>query len=73
MKIKLRSERKGDHVHVDVFMGSPYALTGNLIMLVGEWQVFGAALYAARDSWPPGTLVVEEEELPEGWRERRAP
>ena len=45
--IKFRDERKGEHVHSRIFMGPDedhLALTGRLIMRIGEWQLFGAAL-----------------------------
>jgi len=47
MIIKLRSERRGAHVHERVFVGPDsdhLALAGVLIFNVGEWQAFGAAL-----------------------------
>ena len=47
MHIRLRSKRKGDHVHTRVFMGEDLdhlALCGTLVLYVGEWQIFGAAL-----------------------------
>ena len=47
MIIKLRSERRGAHVHERVFVGPDtdhLALAGVLIFDVGEWQAFGAAL-----------------------------
>lgn len=44
----LKYERRGDHVHVAVHMGEDrergLALCGTLVMYVGEWQLFGAAL-----------------------------
>lgn len=47
MHIILRDVLLGKHVHTRVFMGvnrEAPALTGTLILNVGEWQVFGAAL-----------------------------
>jgi len=47
MIIKLRSERRGAHVHERVFVGpdtAHLALAGVLIFGIGEWQAFGAAL-----------------------------
>ena len=47
MIVKLRSERRGAHVHERVFVGPDtdhLALAGVLIFDVGEWQAFGAAL-----------------------------
>lgn len=63
-RIKLRGMRRGEHVHCTVFMDhadGTYANLGTLIMRVGEYQLFGAALFAARDAWPAGTLRVDEE------------
>jgi hypothetical protein len=47
MVIKLRSERKGGHVHERVFVGPDeghLALAGTLVLDVGQWQELGAAL-----------------------------
>ena len=47
MIIKLRSERRGAHVHELVFVGPDadhLALAGVLVFDVGQWQLFGAAL-----------------------------
>ena len=47
MKIKLVSERVGEHVRERVFVGEhegALALAGTLMFRVGEWQAFGAAL-----------------------------
>ena len=47
MYLRLRSERKGSHVHQRVFVGPDsehLALAGTLVMNIGEWQLFGAAL-----------------------------
>ena len=47
MIIKLRSERRGAHVHERVFVGPDtdhLALAGVLIFDLGQWQAFGAAL-----------------------------
>ena len=47
MILKTFSERKGEHVHVHVFMGpntDHLASCGVLTFNVGEWQSFGAAL-----------------------------
>lgn len=52
MKIKLQSKRLGHHVHTEVFVGPDWdhlALSGTLIMHVGEWQLFGAAMLLATD------------------------
>ena len=45
--IKLKSERKGVHVHEYVFIGPDedhLALAGRLVFDIGQWQEFGAAL-----------------------------
>lgn len=47
MIIKLKAERRGEHVHERVFVGADeghLALAGVLVMDVGQWQIFGAAL-----------------------------
>ena len=47
MVIKLRAKRYGKRIEERIFMGSDenhLALTGTLMLRVGEWQVFGAAL-----------------------------
>ena len=44
---KLRSVKKGVHIHTTVFSGregSTLANTGTLIQTIGEWQIFGALL-----------------------------
>lgn len=48
MHIRLRDKRGGDHVHTRVFVGPDkdhLALAGELTFNVGEWQLFGAALF----------------------------
>jgi hypothetical protein len=47
MVVKLVSERNGDHVQQQVFVGEDedhLALAGTLMFRIGEWQLFGAAL-----------------------------
>lgn len=47
MIIKLRSERRGAHVHERVFVGPDVdhlALAGVLVFDIGQWQTFGAAI-----------------------------
>jgi hypothetical protein len=47
MHTKLKSKRKGDHIHATIFIGEDadhLANAGKLIFRVGEWQLFGAAL-----------------------------
>lgn len=64
MIIKFRDERRGEHVHSRVFMGPDedhLALTGTLIMRIGEWQTLGAALLIGTETinnLRPETLTV---------------
>lgn len=47
MIIRLRDERRGNHVHTRVFVGPDHehlALAGQLCLDIGQWQLFGAAL-----------------------------
>lgn len=47
MVIKIKSERKGEQVYDRIFVGPDeehLALTGILVLYIGEWQEFGAAL-----------------------------
>lgn len=47
MVIKLRSERRGSHIHETVFVGPDedhLANSGTLVLEMGEWQDFGVAL-----------------------------
>lgn len=64
-RIKLRAVRRGAHVHCSVFMAHPcgaqYVCNGALIFSPGEWQLFGAALLAARNAMAPGVLGVDFE------------
>jgi len=63
-RFKFRQERRGEHVHIDVFVTqgeseSPtYANAGKMTLRVGEAQVFGAAMCHARDTWTPGHIGV---------------
>ena len=60
MIIKLRSERRGEHVHERVFVGPDedhLALAGTLVFDVGQWQEFGAALMLGAAQMH-GNLVV---------------
>lgn len=65
MHIKLRAVRRGGHVHCDVFIApagdQTYANAGRLTLRPGEYQIFAAALHAAREAWPAGHLAVHEE------------
>ena len=61
MIIKFSDERKGRHIHSRIFMGQDedhLALTGTLVMDMGEWQVFGAALLIGARGMH-GNLTVE--------------
>jgi hypothetical protein len=61
MIIKLRDERRGPHIHTRVFIGEDedhLKLTGTLIMDVGEWQLFGAALLMGAQQ-TKGNLIVQ--------------
>ena len=63
---KLRNERRGNHVHVDLFAGptnGTLANCGHLVFTVGEHQIFGAALYHAQNTWQGGALLVTEEDF----------
>jgi hypothetical protein len=45
MKFKLRNEKRGGHVHIDVFVGPDedhLALAGTLVMRAGEAAAFEA-------------------------------
>ena len=61
MIIRLRDKLLGRHCHTRVFIGvdqDHLQLSGNLVMEIGEWQLFGAALLmgAAKSN---GRLTVE--------------
>ena len=63
MYLVLKSDRRGDHIHERVFMGPDaehLALTGTLIMDVGQWQEFGAALLLGATQMH-GNLTVRSE------------
>ena len=67
MIIKLRSERRGDHVHETIFAGPEENETfhncGTLVFGVGEWQLFGAALMlGARQTQGNLRVVFEGDE-----------
>jgi hypothetical protein len=52
MIVKLRDELKGKHVHSRIFMGvdeDHLQLCGTLVMDIGAWQIFGAALLLGAD------------------------
>jgi len=63
--LKLRHERRGDHIHTTFFCG-PRGQTlrnlGTLIMDIGEYQIIGAALLLGVDQLD-GRLLIESE----GW------
>ena len=61
MIIRLRDERKGPYIHSRVFMGEDedhLKLTGKLVMDIGEWQLFGAALLMGAQQ-TKGHLIVQ--------------
>jgi hypothetical protein len=60
MTIAMYGERRGDHVHCRIFMGEDgtRAHVGTLIMRIGEWQIFGAALGTAAKAFGPDHLTV---------------
>ena len=61
MIIKLRDERRGEHIHTRVFIGEDkdhLALSGTLVFRVGEWQLFGAALLLGMEQMK-GHLTVQ--------------
>mgnify|MGYP001578872877 CR=1 FL=1 len=63
MIIKLRSERRGHHVHERVFVGPDVdhlALAGVLILDVGQWQEFGAALGLGAARMRGNVTVIHE-------------
>ena len=50
--IKLRSEKRGEHLHTTIFMGKKGQTLhncGTLAFRMGEWQLFGAALTLGQD------------------------
>lgn len=69
MIIKLRSEKLGEHIHDTIFMGEQegsLASVGKLIMRMGEWQIFGAALLLGAER-TKGHLTVKLE----GWSPKK--
>lgn len=59
--LKLKSERLGDYVHEQIFIGPDkdhLALAGKLVLQVGEWQDFGCCLLLGSQQMR-GRLVVE--------------
>lgn len=65
MIFKLKSERKGEHIHCRLFAGettSSLALCGELVFYIGEWQLFGVAMTAgARATNGHLTFLSEDE------------
>lgn len=64
--IKLRSVRKGDHIHETMFMGEENRTLvnqGTLVMNIGDWQLFGAVfLLGAKYSGDRLKVICEGEE-----------
>lgn len=61
MILKLRVAVRGRHVHADVFTGPDadhLASNGTLVMLAGEWQLFGAMALLGADKMPDHLEVV---------------
>lgn len=60
--LKLRSERRGNHVHTTFYSASSpnttFANLGTLVTTIGEWQSIGAALILGAERMN-GNLVVE--------------
>lgn len=62
-RLKMRSERRGGHVHTTCWIGDDgrtLANIGTLVTDVGEWQTIGAALLLGARAMH-GDLVVEFE------------
>lgn len=60
--VRVRDERRGHHVHTRVFVGHDadhLALSGTLVMDIGQWQAFGCALLIGADRLGPHHLRVE--------------
>ncbi|MDP3937583.1 MAG: hypothetical protein Q8R92_05540 [Deltaproteobacteria bacterium] len=65
MIIKLRSERRGPHVHDRVFVGPDadhLALAGVLVFDIGQSQEFGAALLLGGEEMNGNVTVLFEED-----------
>ncbi len=63
MIVKLKSERKGGHVHERVFVGPDeghLALAGKLVFDIGQWQAFGAALLLGASKMHGNVKVLTE-------------
>ena len=64
MIVKLRSKRlHGDRIAEQVFVGKDkdhLQLAGTLILYVGEWQLFGAALLLGADQTKGHLEVITE-------------
>jgi hypothetical protein len=63
MIVKLKSERRGIHVHECVFVGPDeehLALAGVLVFDIGQWQEFGAALLLGASKMHGNVKVLTE-------------
>lgn len=63
MVIKLCSERRGAHAHELVFVGPDadhLALAGVLVLDIGQWQEFGAALGLGASRMHGNVVVIYE-------------
>jgi len=65
MIIKLVSQKKGQHIRQRVLVGKDekhLTLAGNLILKIGEWQIFGAALLLGATKMQGVLKVLTNEE-----------
>ena len=75
MVIKLRSEKRGEHIHETVFMGvdrDHLQNAGVIVMRIGEWQMFGALLLMGAEQvkktrQSQGVDYLDVEVLQDGW------
>lgn len=62
MHVIIKAELAGEHVHAHMFIAPSKSQTpahnGKLVMSIGEWQLFGAALLMAADKMH-GQMTVE--------------
>lgn len=62
MILRLRGERRGDHIHARLFAGETEGALGNcgaLVFRIAEWQLFGAMLTAGARQIPPEHAVLD--------------
>ena len=61
LAVKCPAERRGDHIHMRVFLGADeehLQLTGTLVMDVGQWQLFVAALIHGIEEMRKGHMPI---------------